>query len=189
MVNVIGLGYIGLPTALMMASHGVEVVGTDYNEELVSTLNAGRTTFKEEGLDDLFADALAAGIRFTTEYQVCDTYIVSVPTPYDKVDKKIDPCYVVTATRSVLDVAPEGAIVVIESTVSPNTIDRYVRPVVDEAGRSDVKLVHAPERIIPGNMVSELLHNNRTIGADSLEVAEQVAALYSSFCQIGRAHV
>lgn len=183
MVNVIGLGYIGLPTALMMASHGVEVVGTDYNEELVSTLNAGRTTFKEEGLDDLFADALAAGIRFTTEYQVCDTYIVSVPTPYDKVDKKIDPCYVVTATRSVLDVAPEGAIVVIESTVSPNTIDRYVRPVVDEAGRSDVKLVHAPERIIPGNMVSELLHNNRTIGADSLEVAEQVAALYSSFCQ------
>lgn len=183
MVNVIGLGYIGLPTALMMASHGVEVVGTDYNEGLVATLNAGRTTFKEEGLDGLFADALAAGIRFTTEYQVCDTYIVSVPTPYDKVDKKIDPCYVVAATRSVLDVAPEGAIVVIESTVSPNTIDRYVRPVVDEAGRSDVKLVHAPERIIPGNMVSELLHNNRTIGADSPEVAEQVAALYSSFCQ------
>lgn len=183
MVNVIGLGYIGLPTALMMASHGVEVVGTDYNEELVATLNAGHTTFKEEGLDGLFADALAAGIRFTTEYQVCDTYIVSVPTPYDKVDKKIDPCYVVAATRSVLDVAPEGAIVVIESTVSPNTIDRYVRPVVDEAGRSDVKLVHAPERIIPGNMVSELLHNNRTIGADSPEVAEQVAALYSSFCQ------
>lgn len=183
MVNVIGLGYIGLPTALMMASHGVEVVGTDYNKELVATLNSGRTTFKEEGLDELFASAVDAGIRFSTEYQVCDTYIVSVPTPYDKVDKKIDPCYVVAATKSVLDVAPQGAVVVIESTVSPNTIDRYVRPVVDEAGRSDVKLVHAPERIIPGNMVSELLHNNRTIGADSPEVAEQVAALYSSFCQ------
>ena len=183
MVNVIGLGYIGLPTALMMASHGVEVVGTDYNEELVATLNAGRTTFKEEGLDELFAAALEAGIRFTTEYQVCDTYIVSVPTPYDKVDKKIDPCYVVAATRSVLEVAPEGAVVVIESTVSPNTIDRFVRPVVEEAGRADVKLVHAPERIIPGNMVSELLHNNRTIGADDPEVAERVAALYASFCQ------
>lgn len=183
MVNVIGLGYIGLPTALMMASHGVEVVGTDYNEELVATLNAGRTTFKEEGLDELFAAALEAGIRFTTEYQVCDTYIVSVPTPYDKVDKKIDPCYVVAATRSVLEVAPEGAVVVIESTVSPNTIDRFVRPVVEEAGRADVKLVHAPERIIPGNMVSELMHNNRTIGADDPEVAERVAALYASFCQ------
>lgn len=183
MVNVIGLGYIGLPTALMLASHGVEVVGTDYNEELVSILNAGRTTFKEEGLDDLFAAALEAGIHFTTEYQVCDTYIVSVPTPYDKVDKKIDPCYVVAATRSVLEVAPEGAVVVIESTVSPNTIDRFVRPVVEEAGRADVKLVHAPERIIPGNMVSELLHNNRTIGADDPEVAECVAGLYASFCQ------
>lgn len=183
MVNVIGLGYIGLPTALMMASHGVDVVGTDYNEELVATLNAGRTTFKEEGLDELFAAALEAGIRFTTEYQVCDTYIVSVPTPYDKVDKKIDPCYVVAATRSVLEVAPEGAVLVIESTVSPNTIDRFVRPVVEEARRGDVKLVHAPERIIPGNMVSELLHNNRTVGADDPEVAERVAALYARFCQ------
>lgn len=184
MVNVIGLGYIGLPTALMMASHGVKVVGTDYNEGLVATLNAGRTTFKEEGLDELFAAALeGGGIRFTTEYQVCDTYIVSVPTPYDKVDKKIDPCYVVAATRSVLEVAPEDAVVVIESTVSPNTIDRFVRPVVEEAGRVDVKLVHAPERIIPGNMVSELLHNNRTIGADDPEVAERVAGLYASFCQ------
>ena len=76
MVNVIGLGYIGLPTALMMASHGVEVIGTDYNKELVATLNAGKTTFKEKGLDELFQNALAAGVKFTTEYQVTDTYIV-----------------------------------------------------------------------------------------------------------------
>ena len=69
MINVIGLGYIGLPTALMMASHGVEVVGTDYNRKLVDTLNAGHTTFKEDGLDDLFKDAVKAGIKFTTEYQ------------------------------------------------------------------------------------------------------------------------
>lgn len=144
MVNVIGLGYIGLPTALMMASHGVEVVGTDYNEELVATLNAGKTTFKEEGLDELFADALESGIKFSTDYQVCDTYIVSVPTPYDKLDKKIDPCYVVAACKTVLEVAPEGAVLVVESTVSPNTIDRFVRPLLTEAGRGDVRLVHAP---------------------------------------------
>ena len=92
MVNVIGLGYIGLPTALMMASHGVEVIGTDYNKELVATLNAGKTTFKEKGLDELFQNALAAGVKFTTEYQVTDTYIVSVPTPYDKFSKKVDAC-------------------------------------------------------------------------------------------------
>ena len=183
MVNVIGLGYIGLPTALMMASHGVEVVGTDYNEGLVATLNAGRTTFKEEGLDELFAAAVAAGITFTTEYQACDTYVVSVPTPYDKIDKRIDPRYVVEAVRTVLGVAPEGATLVVESTISPNTIDRFVRPLLEEAGRADVSLVHAPERIIPGNMVYELVHNNRTIGADDPAVGERVAALYASFCE------
>ena len=183
MVNVIGLGYIGLPTALMMASHGVEVVGTDYNEGLVATLNSGKTTFKEDGLEGLFADALEAGVRFTTEYQVADTYIVSVPTPYDKVDKKIDPSYVVAACKTVLEVAPEGAVLVIESTISPNTIDRFVRPLLAEAGRGDVSLVHAPERIIPGNMVCELVRNNRTIGADDPEVGRRVAALYASFCE------
>ncbi|MDI9591200.1 MAG: nucleotide sugar dehydrogenase [Acidobacteriota bacterium] len=183
MVNVIGLGYIGLPTALMMASHGVEVVGTDYDSELVATLNEGRTTFKEEGLDDLFAEAIKAGIAFTTEYQVCDTYIVSVPTPYDKQTKKIDSAYVVAAVKSVLEVAPNSATVVIESTISPNTIDRFVRPVISDAGRYDVNLVHAPERIIPGNMVYELLHNNRTIGADDPSVGEAVKEIYASFCQ------
>lgn len=183
MVNVIGLGYIGLPTALMMASHGVEVTGTDYNKELVDTLNAGKTTFKEDGLDELFANAVRAGVRFTTEYQECDTYIVSVPTPYDKIDKKIDPSYVVAASKTVLEVAPENAILVIESTISPNTIDRFVRPLLIEAGREDVSLVHAPERIIPGNMVYELVHNNRTIGADDLEVGRKVVELYGSFCQ------
>lgn len=186
MINVIGLGYIGLPTALMMASHGVEVVGTDYNRELVDTLNAGKTTFKEEGLDELFAAALASGIRFTTDYQVTDTYIISVPTPYDKFSKKIDPCYVVSAVRSVLAVCPKGATIVIESTVSPGTMDKFIRPVIKEAGLvcgEDIHLAHAPERIIPGNMIYELYHNNRTIGADDPAAGEAIKKLYASFCQ------
>lgn len=186
MVNVIGLGYIGLPTALMMASHGVEVVGTDYNKELVATLNAGKTTFKEKGLDELFDAAVKAGIRFTTEYQITDTYIVSVPTPYDKFSKKIDACYVTAAVRDVMKVCPKGATVVIESTVSPGTIERFVRPVIEENGfriGEDLNLVHAPERIIPGNMVYELLHNNRTIGADDHTIGEKIKELYASFCR------
>ncbi len=185
MVNVIGLGYIGLPTALMFASHGVEVVGTDYNKELVATLNSGKTTFEEKGLDELFESAVKSGIKFTTEYQVTDTYIVSVPTPYDKVTKKIDACYVNAAVKEVMRVCPKGATVVIESTVSPGTIDRFVRPVIEEHGfkiGEDINLVHAPERIIPGNMVYELLHNSRTIGADSKEIGERVKELYASFC-------
>lgn len=183
MVNVIGLGYIGLPTALMMASHGVEVIGTDYNAELVATLNAGKTTFKEKGLDELFQDALNAGVKFTTEYQVTDTYIVSVPTPYDKFSKKVDAVYVVAAVKDALKVAPQGATLVIESTVSPGTIEKSVRPVLEAEGRTDINLVHAPERIIPGNMVYELLHNNRTIGADDKAIGEKVKELYASFCQ------
>ncbi len=185
MINVIGLGYIGLPTALMLASHGIDVVGTDYNKELVATLNAGKTTFKEDGLDELFSEAWTAGIKFSTEYQVTDTYIVSVPTPYDKFSKKVDACYVVAAVKSVMDVCPKGATVVVESTVSPGTIDKYVRPVIEENNfiiGKDINLVHAPERIIPGNMVYELLHNNRTIGADDKEIGEKIKELYSSFC-------
>ena len=185
MVNVIGLGYIGLPTALMMASHGVEVIGTDYNKELIATLNAGKTTFKEKGLDELFQKALNSGVKFTTKYQVTDTYIVAVPTPYDKFSKKVDACYVVEAVKDVMRVCPKGATVVIESTVSPGTIDKYVRPVIEANGfkiGQDINLVHAPERIIPGNMVYELLHNNRTLGADDKSIGEKVKKLYASFC-------
>ncbi len=186
MINIIGLGYIGLPTALMFASHGVEVVGTDYNKELVATLNAGRTTFEEAGLDELFNDAVKCGIKFSTEYQKTDMYIVAVPTPYDKETKRIDAAYVIAAVKQVMAVCPKGATVVIESTVSPGTIDRYVRPVIEENGfviGEDINLVHAPERIIPGNMVYELLHNSRTIGADDKAIGEKVKELYASFCQ------
>lgn len=182
MVNVIGLGYIGFPTALMLASHGVEVVGTDCSKDLVADLNAGKTALKEDGLDELFRKALDAGIRFTTEYQAADTYIVSVPTPYDRFSKKVDARCVVAAVQDVMRVCPRGAAVVIESTVSPGTIDKLVRPIIEKNG-VDIHLVHAPERIIPGRMVYELLHNPRTIGADDRAAGERVKALYASFCQ------
>ncbi len=186
MINVVGLGYIGLPTALMFASHGVEVVGTDYNKNLVDTLVAGKTTFEEDGLDELFQEAVRKGIRFSHEYQKTDVYIVAVPTPYDKASKKVDASYVAAAVENVMEVCPKGATVVIESTVSPGTIDKYVRPVVEAKGfviGRDIHLAHAPERIIPGNMVYELKHNSRTIGADSREIGEKIKSLYASFCE------
>lgn len=186
MINVIGLGYIGLPTALMFASHGVEVVGTDYNKELIKTLQAGKTTFEEDGLDKLFEDAVSEGIKFSTQYVNTDVYIVAVPTPYDKFSKKIDASYVVGAVKNVMEVCPKGATVVIESTISPGTIDKYIRPVIEAKGfiiGEDINIVHAPERIIPGNMVYELKHNSRTIGADNKAIGEMLKELYSSFCQ------
>lgn len=188
MVNIIGLGYIGLPTALMLASHGVDVVGTDNNESLIHTLNNGKTTFQEEGLEELFSLAVKSGIQFVSEYQVTDTYIVSVPTPYDSISKKVDAKYVREAVRRILDICPKGTVIVIESTVSPGTIDRQVRPLLKERGLTvgkDIHLAHAPERIIPGNMMYELLHNNRAIGADDREIGERVKSLYASFC-VGR---
>ena len=180
MINVIGLGYIGLPTALMMAAHGIEVVGTDHNEELIRTLSGGHTTFEENGLEELFQTAVERGIRFTAQYQATDAYIVSVPTPYDKFSKKVDAAYVVAAVKEVLQVAVQGAVIVIESTISPGTINKYIRPLLAE---KDIHLAHAPERIIPGNMLYELIHNNRTIGVDDREIGEKVKKYYASFCQ------
>ncbi len=185
-VNVKGLGYIGLPTALMLASHGVQVVGTDRSEELVKSLNEGRLTFEEKGLDELFQSARDAGVRFQTEDIKADLYIVAVPTPYDHRTKKTDAKYVVSAVNEVLDICPKGAIIVVESTISPSTIDKNVRPLVAAHGLTlgeDVHLAHAPERIIPGNMLYELKHNSRTIGADSPEIAEKVKQVYGSFCE------
>ena len=186
MINVIGLGYIGLPTALMLSAHGTEVVGTDLNSKLVEKLQAGIVSFKEDGLEELFEQAVEKGIRFTTEYQKADMYIISVPTPYNKFNKKVDPSYVLSAIETVLKVCPMGAIIVVESTISPGTVDRYVRPLAEKNGfvcGRDIHLVHAPERIIPGNMIHELLYNDRTIGADDPEVAEKVKQYYGTFCQ------
>lgn len=186
MINVIGLGYIGLPTALMFAKSGVEIVGTDYNEKLVDSLSKGKLTFEEDGLEDLFSNAIENGIKFTTEYQKTDTYIIAVPTPYITSSKKLDPKYVISAVNTVLDVCEKGAILIIESTISPGSIDKYVRPEIEKRGvviGEDVHLVHAPERIIPGNMIYELEHNSRTVGADDPIIGEKVKDLYSSFCK------
>jgi UDP-N-acetyl-D-mannosaminuronic acid dehydrogenase len=186
MVNVIGLGYIGLPTALMLAAHGIKVVGTDYDEHLVAMLKQGQKTFDEEGIKELFAEAQNQGVDFSTEYMAAEVYIIAVPTPYDEFSKKIDARYVLAAVKSVLQVCPHEAIIVIESTISPGTIEKLVRPMVKTNGLAADKvihLVHAPERIIPGNMVFELRNNSRTIGADDKAIGEIIRNIYGSFCK------
>ena len=185
-ICVVGLGYIGLPTALMMASNGLDVYGCDYNKELVQTLQSGNVTFEEDGLQELFDKAVAAGITFGSEYISADLYIVTVPTPYDEETKVIDPSYVIKGVECVMSVCPKGAICSVESTVSPGTIDRYVRPVIEAKGwkiGEDIHIAHTPERIIPGNMLYELEHNSRTIGADDPEIGEKIKAVYKQFCK------
>lgn len=186
LINVIGLGYIGLPTALMMASKGLRVVGTDYDKQKIQNLRSGNLTFEETRLKELYQEACRNGIEFTEEYQEADFYIIAVPTPFNKKSKKVIADYLVHATKNVIDKCRNETIIVVESTVSPGTIDRFVRPIVEQRNKEQNKAIHishAPERIIPGKMIEELVNNNRTIGADSLEIAEKVKKIYASFCK------
>lgn len=185
-VNVVGLGYIGLPTALIMADSGVQVVGTDRDADRVKNLQNHKLVLEEEGIEDLFINATKKGIKFTTDYVEADAYIIAVPTPFDKVSKKVVADYLVVAVEAVVKVCQSDSVIVIESTVSPGTIDKFVRPIVnavnDKKGYK-VELAHAPERIIPGKMIEELRNNNRTIGADKGEIAQKVSSIYARFCQ------
>jgi UDP-N-acetyl-D-mannosaminuronic acid dehydrogenase len=186
LINVIGLGYIGLPTALIFAKNGVDVIGTDLNLDLVNKLKRGILSFEEKGLEELFTHAINNGIFFSNEYQKTDTYIVAVPTPFLPSSKKVDATYVINAVRKILSVCNKNTVIIIESTISPGTIDKIVRPIVENSGflvGEDIHLVHCPERIIPGNMIYELENNSRTIGADSIEIANRVKDLYSTFCK------
>ena len=182
-VCVVGTGYIGLPTALMLASHGVHVEAVGHRQETVDKLRLGDVTFEEKGLPELFAAARESGnINFRCDYPTEDFYIITVPTPYLADSKKVDAAAIVDALRHVLAHCADNAVIVVESTISPGTIDREVRPVVAESGKH-VRLAHAPERIIPGNMLNELIHNSRTIGCDDAATGEEIKNVYLSFCQ------
>ncbi|NLK93514.1 MAG: nucleotide sugar dehydrogenase, partial [Bacteroidales bacterium] len=186
MINVIGLGYVGLPTALMLAKGGVKVIGTDYNKALIDSLNEGRLTFEEKGLNELFKEAISNGIEFTTEYQKVDTYIIADPTPYVKESKRLNQEHLILAINGVLDVCERGAVLIIESTISPGTTDKYIRPEIENRGfkiGQDVHLVHAPERVIPGNMIYELENNPRVIGVDDSKIGKFARDIYLNFCK------
>lgn len=184
-VNVIGLGYIGLPTAIMLAKHGIRTIGTDVNEILLAKLRKGEVTFNESGLAEEFNEAIKKGLKFSRNIEKCDVYIIAVPTPYEQLSKKINTSFVENAVNDVINNCNDGAIIVIESTISPGTIDRSIRPLVskkkEELGWS-IHLAHAPERIIPGRMMLELTTNNRVIGVDDPEIGKILSEIYGSFC-------
>lgn len=185
-INVIGLGYIGLPTALMLASKGLKVIGTDLDEKKVDMLQNSSLTFQEEGLAELYQKAVLNGIQFISNSVTADVYIVAVPTPFHKQNKKIVADYLVNAVKDIVVKCKEKSVIVIESTVSPGTIDLFVRPIIlDENPRQNKRicLAHAPERIIPGSMMKELVYNNRIIGADDIETAQRIKNIYSQFCE------
>jgi len=181
-VNIIGLGYIGLPTSLIFSSVGLSVHGSDINNKLIEKLNDKLLPIEEIGLNDLFLKSLENKISFSTKIIKADFYVIAVPTPYLSKSKTVDPRYIISATKSLLSMTHPNSIIIIESTVSPGTIQKFIAPIINEhnaINNTKLNLAHAPERIIPGNMVYELKNNSRTIGADDPGVLEKVANLYS----------
>lgn len=176
-INVVGVGYIGLPTALMLATSGADVVGTDIRKDYIEKLKSNSIKFAEKGMNEKLLKAIKKGIKFTTECEKADFYIVSVPTPYDE-NKKIDVTYVKTAVESILKICPDNAIIVVESTVTPGTVEKDIIPLAENR---NVHFAYAPERIIPGKILKEIVENARIIGADSIETGNQVKELYAKF--------
>ncbi len=185
-INIIGLGYIGLPTALMISSKGFKVFGTDIDVQKVQKLRQGELTFNEPGLGQLFEQAKMNNIEFTNEYIQTDFYIITVPTPFINATKKIDSTYVVNSFNSVLKVCLDNSVIIIESTISPGFIEEYIYPLIESdrlQNNRKISIVHAPERILPGNMLLELVKNSRTIGLENQAIKNVVNEVYSSFCE------
>ena len=183
-INVVGMGYIGLPTAIMM-SKTYKVCGTDLDEALIKDLQENKRKPAELGMEEALSEAVENGLAFSTEVQDADFYIVAVPTPYCKETKKIDSAILISAVEGVLKVCAPESVIIIESTVSPGTLDKNIRPLIDKEKAENGKTVyiaHAPERIIPGNMLKELVENDRTIGVDYPEIGEKIREIYASFC-------
>jgi UDP-N-acetyl-D-mannosaminuronic acid dehydrogenase len=184
-VSVIGLGYIGLPTAALLASNGYQVVGMDVSAHAVTTINQGKIHIVEPDLDAFVRSAMAAGrLQAFSEPQPGDVYIICVPTPFhgggEIPQPNID--YVLAATRSIAPMIKAGDLVILEST-SPVGTTEHMRAVLHDEG-VDVDAVHiayCPERVLPGKIMTELVENDRIVGGLTLAATRAVAEFYRSF--------
>lgn len=187
-ICIIGLGYIGLPTSAMFASHGCEVVGVDVSQRVVDTLNAGQIHIEEPGLGDVIKEVVANGnFRASMEPEEADAYILAVPTPnLEDEFKSCDLTYVIQAAKRILPYVKKGNTVIVESTIAPRSTDDFVKPIFEEAGYEigkDLYLAHCPERVLPGQILYELKYNNRIIGGITPECTEHAAAVYGIFVE------
>ena len=161
-----GLGYIGLPTAIIAAKHGVDVVGVDINAKVVEKTNQGILHIIEPGMEEMLQEVIAAGkFKAYTEPQVSDAYFMVVPTPF-KGDHEPDVSYVEAATRAVLPLLKEGDLYVIESTSPIGTTEMMANIIFTERPelKDKIYIAYCPERVLPGNVIFELVNNDRVIG-------------------------
>lgn len=178
-----GLGYIGLPTAIIAAEHGIEVIGVDINPQVVDMTNKGIIHIVEPGLQELCRQVVDSGrLKAATQPEVSDVYLIVVPTPF-KGNHEPDISYVETATRTVIPLLKEGDLFVIESTSPVGTTDKMTQLIFSLRPELKGKLfiAYCPERVLPGNVIYELVHNDRVIGGIDEASTEKAIAFYSRF--------
>ncbi len=183
-ICVLGLGYIGLPTASTFATHGVRVVGVDVNPQVVETLQNGGLHIHEPGLRTLVQAALKSGnLSISTQAEEAQAFIIAVPTPF-KEDKKADLEYVNSASEAIVPHLQPGNLVVLESTSPPRTTIDVVAPILEKSGLKagkDFHLAYSPERVLPGQILRELIDNARVIGGIDQVSADAGRDLYATF--------
>lgn len=195
-VCILGLGYIGLPTAAMFATHGKKIIGVDVNKKIISTIKNGDVHIEEPGLKEMVLKAIQFGdLSVHSTPKPADAFIIAVPTPFKKKDfgnyqgrkyKKADLNYVIEATKMIVPFLKKGNLVVLESTSPPKTTIDVVKPILETSGLkagSDFFLVYSPERVLPGRILEELKENARVIGGINKKSAEKAKELYQCFVQ------
>ncbi|MFP7734102.1 nucleotide sugar dehydrogenase [Priestia aryabhattai] len=188
---VVGLGYIGLPTAVMFANHGLYVHGVDVNEKAVELIKNKQLHIEENGLQERLESAVDNG-HFTvgTMAEEADIFIIAVPSPINE-DKTANLNYVREATKSIVPYVRKGNLVILESTVPPRTVEDVMLPVLKETGLelgSELFVSHSPERVIPGKVFEELVNNDRIVGGINEESSRLTVELYKTFVK-GNIHV
>lgn len=180
-----GLGYIGLPTAIIAAKHGVNVLGVDINSGVVEMTNQGKLHIIEPGMEEYLQEVVNAGLlKASTTPEISDAYFMVVPTPF-KGNHEPDISYVEAATRSVLPYLKEGDLYVIESTSPVGTTEKMQSLIFSERPelKDKIYIAYCPERVLPGNVIYELVHNDRVIGGINQESTDKAIEFYSQFVQ------
>lgn len=181
-----GLGYIGLPTAIIAAKHGVQVTGVDINKNVVEQTNAGHLHIIEPGLEALLKEVVDAGqLRATTQPEKSDAFFIVVPTPFRGGNHEPDISYVESATRMVLPYLEPGNLFVIESTSPVGTTEKMTKIIFDERPelKDNIYIAYCPERVLPGNVIYELVHNDRVIGGMNEASTQKAQEFYAQFVQ------
>lgn len=178
-----GLGYIGLPTAIIAAKHGIEIIGVDINPHVVEMTNAGKLHIIEPGMEEMLQEVVNSGVfKASLTPEIADAYFMVVPTPF-KGNHEPDISYVESATRTVLPLLKDGDLYVIESTSPVGTTDKMKELIYSERPELEGKIyiAYCPERVLPGNVIYELVHNDRVIGGINNESTDKAIEFYSQF--------